>query len=437
MGKEFRMIWRSAGASVRQARTVVLRTALVVAVVLTSTSALARDGLPANSLDHARLADAVYDPNIEFLPQNGFERVRGDKSVTGYQWAVYERKRNGRTERVLAFAGTDEIRDIGTDIGQAVTGFSLQYEQAIRRAATELARAKRDGVQLSLVGHSLGGGLAQNASAQYNIPATVFEPAGLGLINSLALELQDLFGGLAQDPDDAPVTNIQMSGDLVPVWGDQLGETYELESSFGAHSIVTVIGLLENRQLVDSWWDTNRTTAGQLDQLASARQDIIRKNVADSTLDKLAKYEAVIDVQFDNLSRFQVGAVIGGPAFVFTTPESTGGFADVVIPATSVFQFFVFDSGALEDGDIIRVELASAAGRVDFGNITLTFAGRTLPAQMIAAGGVEISVTAVNEGSASPNTGGLRILTPVTEGPSNQNFNLRTGETGRLRVIAR
>lgn len=394
---------------------------------------------PASSLDMARLAEAAYNPNKKFIPTNGFKRIRGDSSITGLKYAVYERENNGVKERVLAFAGTDgitAINDLATDFLQAVTGFSFQYEQAIHVAAKEIRAAKRDGAVVTFTGHSLGGGLAQNASAQFNVPATVFEPAGLGLINSLSLELQDLIGLIETDPDDAPVTNIQMDNDPVPWWGDQLGEEYELDhDGWISHGIGDVITLLEAKGLVDTWWDTNLNQASNFNSLIEGEQKILRDLLAASSLDKLEKYESVIDAQFDNLQRFQVGAFRNTTPFVFSTPTSTGGFVDVTIPTTTNFIFNVLDT-AVEDGDRIQINLASGSGQINFGSVTLTNAGQTLPAQPVAAGPVEVRIRALNEGDLSPNTGGLRILSPVLSGPKSQDFNLNQGETGTLRVIA-
>ena len=115
-------------------------------------------------------------------------------------------------------------------------------------------------------------------------------------------------------------------------------------------------------------------------------------------------------------------------------PTSTGGFTDaaIILP----LRFRVFDSGNLEDGDIVRLEVRSSNG-VNLGptNVTLTFAGQTF-SPAVAAGPVQVKLTAVNEGSVPPNTGGLNILSTVTRGQSNQNFSLQTGGSGSLNIVA-
>lgn len=403
--------------------------------------------LPSDSLTKARLAEAAYGDD-KFVAKGGFERVGGDKRFSGLQYAVYERTVNGQKERVLAFAGTQfpKPNDTIADVVQALVGVSWQYEQGIKVALNEKIKANATGASLSMVGHSLGGGIAQNASAQTSIPATVFEAAGIGTINSLVLEIQDLLGTIGQDPDDAPVDNISMPWDPVHWWGDHFGESHELPGfpdGFGAiHGMAEVVKRLENSGVVDSWWDMQlrnaNVTAGQLDRLPQAQQDILRRLAHHNSFNQLEKHESIVAAQFDNLQRFQVGAFLNAPVFVFTTPESTGGFSDVEIPANALFRVRLFDSGNLEDGDIVDVILFSGANPDGdpIGSVRLTFAGQEFDRQ-IAPGPVELRLTALNEGTSSPNTGGVQILSDVISGPKNQNFNLYEGETGVLRVLAK
>ena len=139
--------------------------------------------------------------------------------------------------------------------------------------------------------------------------------------------------------------------------------------------------------------------------------------------------------QLDNLQRFQVGAFVNTQPFTFTVPDSTGGFIDVVVPANSTFRVRLLDSGNLQDGDRVAVTLASAAGVSNLGQVELTFAGQDF-SRPIAPGPVELRLRALNVGTDPPNTGGVRILSPVLSGPRNQDYELNTGETGVLRVIA-
>ena len=112
---------------------------------------------------------------------------------------------------------------------------------------------------------------------------------------------------------------------------------------------------------------------------------------------------------------------------------STGGFIDAAI--TLPLRFRLFDS-RIEDGDIVRLEVRSRNGvNLNPTNVTLTNQGQIF-SPTVAAGPVQVRLTAVNEGSLSPNTGGLNILSTMTRGPSNQNFSLKQGETGSLNIVA-
>lgn len=137
---------------------------------------------------------------------------------------------------------------------------------------------------------------------------------------------------------------------------------------------------------------------------------------------------------------FRTGGFITG-AFqlpVFRTPTSTGGLFDIIVTlGQEPFRFRVFDSGNLQDGDRVSLQVRSRSGlNLAPTNITLTFAGQVFSVP-VTPGPVEVGLTALNVGTSPPNTGGLRILSPIDSGPANQNFNLNEGQTGILRVIAR
>ena len=141
-------------------------------------------------------------------------------------------------------------------------------------------------------------------------------------------------------------------------------------------------------------------------------------------------YKFYAQVQAD---RFNTGAFRNAG---FTLPTgSTGGFIDAAILLPLSFR--LFDSGNIEDGDIVTLQVRSLNGvNIAPTNVRLTFAGRVF-APKVAVGPVEIRIVAVNEGSVPPNTGGLTILSRVVEGPSAQNFDLGQGESGILRIVAK
>lgn len=99
-------------------------------------------------------------------------------SLSGFKAALLTCDRqNARTLRraVLAFAGTDSIRDGIADAVQVVGILPAQYLQA-RILATSCKNAALD---IKLCGHSLGGGLAVYASVCTRYEANTINPAPL------------------------------------------------------------------------------------------------------------------------------------------------------------------------------------------------------------------------------------------------------------------
>jgi hypothetical protein len=120
-----------------------------------------------HEITYARLAFGVYDPT--FMGVDGYQRV-GDTLVdeaTGLQMALFvnETTRN----RVMAFAGTNDLNDWWANYSQGFGFRSAQYIQALDLAGTVAARGP-----VHYVGHSLGGGIATAMAIRWNSTATVF-----------------------------------------------------------------------------------------------------------------------------------------------------------------------------------------------------------------------------------------------------------------------
>jgi hypothetical protein len=112
---------------------------------------------------------------------------------------------------------------------------------------------------------------------------------------------------------------------------------------------------------------------------------------------------------------------------------STGGFTgEEGLNIAGVLNVLAFDSGNLQDGDRVRLTVRDSRGVVLSREITLTFGGST--SRVSAQRGlVNVTITALNEGTAPPNTGGLRVSGDVA-GNRNANFNLSLGQSGTLAV---
>lgn len=130
-------------------------------------------------------------------------------------------------------------------------------------------------------------------------------------------------------------------------------------------------------------------------------------------------------------------AIING--ILFETPRnnqpgsSTGGFSNVALVLPLLFRIFDF---GLEDGDNVTLTIRDNTGIRFTDTFNMTNAGRTI-APVVNPGRITLSVKANNEGSASPNTGQIDILSNVVSGNTTQQFNLRTGETGDMVIDAR
>ena len=101
-----------------------------------------------------------------------------NNKTLGFKFGLYERTVNGKTEYVLAYAGTDDLDDVLDDINQVV-GLSNQYKAASNLAALINSNEKIKGNTLVFVGHSLGGGLSNLSSKVTGRSSITFNPAWL------------------------------------------------------------------------------------------------------------------------------------------------------------------------------------------------------------------------------------------------------------------
>ncbi|KAJ56710.1 hypothetical protein ACMU_07160 [Actibacterium mucosum KCTC 23349] len=141
--------------------------------------------------DGAGLAEDTYhdEPDVGDLPDNwtalssseleklGLGGVKFSDKGTGIKSRMYKNSETG--EYVLGFAGSQDIGDWIMNASHGVYGTSPQHEQAaalVGQVTTALG-----GKKLSLVGHSLGGGLAVTGALNSNNPSLeikVYNSAG-------------------------------------------------------------------------------------------------------------------------------------------------------------------------------------------------------------------------------------------------------------------
>ncbi|GGD14355.1 hypothetical protein [Aquisalinus flavus] len=125
-------------------------------------------------------------------------------------------------------------------------------------------------------------------------------------------------------------------------------------------------------------------------------------------------------------SQVALGDILADSRDIF----STAGLSDIKM--SGFLLSYIMRDYALEDGDIVDVVITQFGRKIFETRISLLNAGTDFNINL-NPGVAAIEITAVNEGSAPPNTAAI-IIDNVTEGESEQTYSLRTGETATLRV---
>lgn len=152
-------------------------------------------GLVPNAYEASMMAAYVYNDaddivngenvNLTNLKETGWN-ISGHQSSAsmnntgpgdnGLQSVLFERTVDGVKEYAYVIAGTNSVEDVLQDIAQLLE-LSTQYDNIIENSkvlASELA-----GMELTFVGHSLGGGGAIAASMATGLEAITFNPAAV------------------------------------------------------------------------------------------------------------------------------------------------------------------------------------------------------------------------------------------------------------------
>lgn len=212
------------------------------------------------ALSDAQLAQAVYGDQVP----EGFTKVPADDPrfagvpfsdpETGFQAAIYESP-DGKA--VLAFAGTQDGTDWKRNFQQGTGGVPDQYDQALQLAQTAKFHYSDD---LSITGHSLGGGLATYAGLQTGTPTRAFNAAGLAsgaranigeeklANNSALISNYNVIGEALSDGD------LSQSPATIGINAAQVGEQHWVPSQPGGGPV--------NRHLMDNVIPSLEAAAG-------------------------------------------------------------------------------------------------------------------------------------------------------------------------------
>ncbi|HEY6182745.1 MAG TPA: hypothetical protein VIW67_10890 [Terriglobales bacterium] len=246
------------------------------------------------------MAQAVYQ-----LPERvdgGWQRLSYQSDPDGFKAAAYQRiALDGKKEIRIVFAGTDDFEDLKTDVNQGSwlpTGvFDRIAEQQFVRAQAfasryaHLAQTDADISDLKFVGHSLGGALAQFASATLDVPATVFNSSAL-------LKMEDHLSSKQKSSADKLVTQFVLEGDPIQpgtrfFGGAQHGVEYLIKaapgldvdkatSAFGTavvrHGMEGVV-LSLNDAITRSKEPPQASSLG-VDKIAALRDELVSQRVA-------------------------------------------------------------------------------------------------------------------------------------------------------------
>ena len=123
--------------------------------------------------DSEKLKFPIEKLNWLLVDQDGNPSDKPSKQgwFTGFAYDIFENSKNNKS--VIAFRGSDSKND--WILSNFAIPFSIPYKSAIKAVRQYLEKnAARD---LTVVGHSLGGGLALSASVHQGVKAVTFDPS--------------------------------------------------------------------------------------------------------------------------------------------------------------------------------------------------------------------------------------------------------------------
>ncbi len=191
---------------------------------------------PFESLGYEKVA---IDLDAKTTDANGNETRLYDENFSAT--AYYDKTNN---KLVISYAGTDDLNDLFVNDPGYVAGYEIpQFKDAVNFYDAALKSVKDNGnnvpdSDITITGHSHGGGLGEMVGVLKNVEAKVFNAPGIGSqLNNIEEYDNDKGDQIksgqltSQDPSLFKVTNIYLDSDVVHLAGNQIGTEVAIDSS--------------------------------------------------------------------------------------------------------------------------------------------------------------------------------------------------------------
>ena len=162
---------------------------------------------------YSRFASATYYNDKRSIDHilNGYQytdirNYKLDSILSTEEHLIFHNARNAHT--ILAFRGSNRIRDWGTNLGilTSVESFSARFSRSEKVALRTLDKY---GKNVTVTGHSLGGSIGQEIAMKHDLDAHIFNSAE-SAIQNISKKTLEVLG-----QDTSRITHYRTHGDIV------------------------------------------------------------------------------------------------------------------------------------------------------------------------------------------------------------------------------